>query len=839
MRTRPLLFIASLLLIASLLIACNGEPSGGAADPSSDADPQTSDQLDPEGDTSDDGVSAGERCDEVTPAVMTFAASCASNGACHAAGGQHPDLSYGALAGLINAPSQNTPGQVLVVPGNPEASWLYRKMTGTQGAAGGLLMPIGSGEPIEGAALIEGWILAGAPTRCDLVEPPITPAADPNALDQGALFTCTGDAPASSPARIRRVHRTAWAHSAGASLRTTAYQNAFEAPDGRYSSFSDDVTIDPATLDLFLQVLPEVTNFWAIRSWDVWPHLHIPFSDSLGTVHCMYGADMPSDACVDGYVETLLARGILFRSPDPEEAARVRALLLAGIEDELAAGGSVSRQETLRHITASAWLMSGALFRPELGQPEPSDPTGRRRLTNDELALALGAVLSTHPPGSSPQTGWAFPEDSDKGWLGQVRAAADDGTIQDPQVLRQLLRTYRGGVDPARHDILFDSDERDLPARGEYWLAPQIASFFREWLDYGDANASFKDTALATSAWEDLFTAKVSWSNLQSSFYGYESTFVAQLDDTIARAVLESEDTGEDVFHALLTTRRWRLPSNLAMSNNVACTPPSSGQPDTCKADFGSNWYCAEVANVCAGTSSKNTISMNLIYGVTENIPTTPEGRWVDVPAAERAGVLTHPAWLIAHGANFEDDASAVLRGHWIREHLYCETVPGLDLVQVEAQLIPSDPALRSRDRIHASIEEGDKAATCMGCHALMNSLGMPFEVYNHAGLVRASDHGQAPDGHSVITNGPDPSLNGEVDDAIALAELIASSPYARRCFIRHVFRYFMGRNETLADACTLSAMESAFSSGSFFDMLEALITSDTFLYRHVDGGTP
>lgn len=830
---------ACLLIASVMLAACSDESSDNPSpsQPDIEGDGASEDGVDTDGTSGED--SGGEQCESLTSVVMAFGASCASNGACHAAGGQYPDLSYAGLPALINAPSARMSSALLVVPGDPEASWIYRKVTGTQGADGGLLMPIGSAEPIDGAEAIAEWIRAGAPTQCDKVEPPVTPIPDPNALNQDALFTCTGNTPASSPARIRRLNRATWTHSAGESLRATAYQNAFHAPDGRYSTFSDGVTIDPSTLDLYFQVLPEVSDMWAIRSWDVWPHLYLAFDDPSDTVHCMYQEEIPSDACIDGYLQTMLSKGVLFRSPSEGEFSRVRALLTAELEAERASGGTVSRQDTLRQVTASAWLMSGALFRPELGDPATVDVSGRLRLTHDELALSLGNVLSTHPPGSSSQTGWDFPEDPKLGWLGQIRAAADDGSIQDPAVLRQLLQQYRGGIDFERHDILFDSDERDIPARGEYWLAPQIASFFREWLDYGEANSKFKDTPLATSEWENLFTAKVSWSNLQTSFYGYESTFVAQLDDTIARAVLESEANGEDVFRTLMTTRLWRLPSNLIFSNGTACTPPVDGEPDPCKVEFGDPWVCPEITNVCSGTSSKNTVSMNLIYGVTENVPATPEGRWVVVPEGERSGVLTHPAWLIAHGGNFEDDASAIYRGHWIREHLYCETVPGLDLVQVDAQLIPSDPTLRARDRIRVSIEEGPQAATCMGCHAKMNSLGMPFETFNHAGLVRLSDHGQTPSGYTVIDNAPHPSLNGEVDDVIALTELFASSPHARRCFIRHVFRYFMGRDETMADACTLSAMESAFGNGSFFNMLEALVTSDTFLYRHVDGGTP
>jgi hypothetical protein len=124
-----------------------------------------------------------------------------------------------------------------------------------------------------------------------------------------------------------------------------------------------------------------------------------------------------------------------------------------------------------------------------------------------------------------------------------------------------------------------------------------------------------------------------------------------------------------------------------------------------------------------------------------------------------------------------------------------------------------------------------------------MNSLGFPFEMYNHAGFLRdpatMSDHGHYPNGTSTITNLPDPALNTAIMNAVDFSQRIANSTYAKRCFIRQAFRYFAGRDETMADACTLTAMENALNNGSFFDMLTALVTSDTFLYRTVDGGTP
>ena len=51
---------------------------------------------------------------------------------------------------------------------------------------------------------------------------------------------------------------------------------------------------------------------------------------------------------------------------------------------------------------------------------------------------------------------------------------------------------------------------------------------------------------------------------------------------------------------------------------------------------------------------------------------------------------------------------------------------------------------------------------------------------------------------------------------------------------IRHVFRYFMGRNETLADSKTLISADRAYleSGGSFKALLIAVLSSDSFLYR-------
>jgi hypothetical protein len=62
----------------------------------------------------------------------------------------------------------------------------------------------------------------------------------------------------------------------------------------------------------------------------------------------------------------------------------------------------------------------------------------------------------------------------------------------------------------------------------------------------------------------------------------------------------------------------------------------------------------------------------------------------------------------------------------------------------------------------------------------------------------------------------------------------LAKSDRVRQVFIRNVFRYFMGRNETLADSRTLIDADKAYlaSGGSFKELTVSLLTSDSFIYR-------
>ncbi|MFG0333365.1 MAG: DUF1585 domain-containing protein, partial [Maioricimonas sp. JB049] len=84
-----------------------------------------------------------------------------------------------------------------------------------------------------------------------------------------------------------------------------------------------------------------------------------------------------------------------------------------------------------------------------------------------------------------------------------------------------------------------------------------------------------------------------------------------------------------------------------------------------------------------------------------------------------------------------------------------------------------------------------------------------------------------------IIDSG-DPALDGEVTDAIEMIQKIAASERAEQVFVRHAFRFWMGRNETLHDAPVLQQAHRVYreSGGSMNALLTSLLTSDAFLYR-------
>jgi len=199
--------------------------------------------------------------------------------------------------------------------------------------------------------------------------------------------------------------------------------------------------------------------------------------------------------------------------------------------------------------------------------------------------------------------------------------------------------------------------------------------------------------------------------------------------------------------------------------------------------------------------------------------------RPVSFPKDQRMGVLTHPAWLVAHSSNFDNDP--IRRGHWIRYKLLGGMIPDIPIT-VEAKL-PDEPTWTLRQRMHVT-----RVSECYKCHSKMNPLGLPFEQFDHYGRYRFDELKRPVETSGGVLNSGVAKLDGEVKTPFELIERLANSEHVEQVFVRHVFRFFLGRNETLGDAKTLQDAYRAYvdSNGSMKHLVISLMSSDSFIYR-------
>ncbi len=161
----------------------------------------------------------------------------------------------------------------------------------------------------------------------------------------------------------------------------------------------------------------------------------------------------------------------------------------------------------------------------------------------------------------------------------------------------------------------------------------------------------------------------------------------------------------------------------------------------------------------------------------------------------QRAGILTHPAWLIAFSDNTKNHA--IQRGRWIQTKLLGGVIPDTP-VEVDARF-PEDPTLTLREKMKVVRKE-----ECWKCHRQMDPLGLPLEQFDLWGKYRTEELGRP-----VVTTG---ELNEvTVADPFEMMHRLAESKQVHQVFLRHLFRFFCGRNETLGDAKTLRDMEIAY----------------------------
>ncbi len=339
---------------------------------------------------------------------------------------------------------------------------------------------------------------------------------------------------------------------------------------------------------------------------------------------------------------------------------------------------------------------------------------------------------------------------------------------------------------------------------------PRLLQFFREYFDYDRAGANCKDNQALLAA-----------GGMPNPQNHYRAMFAMTAStDRLVELILHED---RQVLRQLLTTDRVVAdPNNDAayLGQYISSDKP---EPDpNPKKRRNQRRVTIEPAELPGGESIHVRIARVVKRGKTQRRLTT-------LPREQRRGILTHPSWLVSHSDAM--DNHAILRGKWVRERLLGGAVPDVPIT-VDAML-PDEPKQTLRHRMRVTRE-----SECWRCHQKMDPLGLPFEMYNHLGLYRTIELKEPVDTSGEVIGSGDKDLDGPVDNAIEMIDRLAESKRVEQVFVRHVFRFWMGRNETIHDAPVLQAAWHAYrdNNGSMKALLTSLLTSDAFLYRTRDG---
>jgi hypothetical protein len=202
------------------------------------------------------------------------------------------------------------------------------------------------------------------------------------------------------------------------------------------------------------------------------------------------------------------------------------------------------------------------------------------------------------------------------------------------------------------------------------------------------------------------------------------------------------------------------------------------------------------------------------LFGVAPPEP----GTWLtaEAPAGERAGVLTHPAFLASHA--YAGYGSPVLRGVYVLDRILCTPPkPPPPGVATEPPDRGSESAPLTNREAYASATSG---GNCQACHESINNIGFAFEHYDTMGRYRTTDNGQPVDASGEV-------LDLKYGNAVQLAQGIAESDRFNACVTDKWTTFAVGGGPLSNDPCFLDEVEKTFTDKQF-DVKELIVAIAT-----------
>lgn len=204
------------------------------------------------------------------------------------------------------------------------------------------------------------------------------------------------------------------------------------------------------------------------------------------------------------------------------------------------------------------------------------------------------------------------------------------------------------------------------------------------------------------------------------------------------------------------------------------------------------------------------------LYGVA----VTPPGQTVELPATERAGLLTRAGLMALESS--ADESSVIHRGLLVTRNLLCVSPPPptADNVAQGQEINGMYETERERMLVRAS------TSPCAGCHRLFDPLGVAFEHYDRVGRYRGEIETSM--GPVAIDSAWDLDLadvQAHVDDALQLSAELAASETVHACVTERFVGYALGRSLEQADRCVVEPLAAEFdaSGGDLAGLLRAI----------------
>ena len=185
------------------------------------------------------------------------------------------------------------------------------------------------------------------------------------------------------------------------------------------------------------------------------------------------------------------------------------------------------------------------------------------------------------------------------------------------------------------------------------------------------------------------------------------------------------------------------------------------------------------------------TSALAPIYGVTAPANSATVPKMVTLPANQgRSGILTQAGFLSVQA--HPDQTSPVLRGKFVRSNMMCQPppMPPMD-IDISVPEVGSGKTARERFSAHLTA-----AASCNGCHSLMDPIGLAFEHFDAIGQFRTTENGVTHRRRGEVIGTRDPALNGKFTGVRELATKLAASDQVRDCLATQWFRFSSGRAE-------------------------------------------